>query len=116
MLKQADVLDDDTDTNTSEVTRSFYHRSALGSVKVTSDHSTRARAARRGRLRKHRYIFGSAVAVTAMMLTLLIAVDWVTALLTGTAFVCAQTSPALLKGVAVVCSRRGGDGRTGDQR
>jgi RHS repeat-associated protein len=32
MLSQADVLDYDSDQNTSEVTRSFYHRNALGSV------------------------------------------------------------------------------------
>ena len=32
MLEQADVLDFDGDSNTSELTRSFYHRNALGSV------------------------------------------------------------------------------------
>ena len=32
MLSQADVLDYDSDSNTSETTRSFYHRNALGSV------------------------------------------------------------------------------------
>jgi RHS repeat-associated protein len=37
MLEQADVLDYDTDTNTSEVTRSFYHRNALGSVMEITD-------------------------------------------------------------------------------
>jgi RHS repeat-associated protein len=37
MLEQADMLDYDTDTNTSEVTRSFYHRNALGSVMDITD-------------------------------------------------------------------------------
>jgi RHS repeat-associated protein len=32
MLEQADLLDFDSDSNTSETTRSFYHRNALGSV------------------------------------------------------------------------------------
>jgi RHS repeat-associated protein len=32
MLEQADALDCDSDSNTSELTRSFYHRNALGSV------------------------------------------------------------------------------------
>jgi len=32
MLEQADVLDQDGDSNTAELTRSYYHRSALGSV------------------------------------------------------------------------------------
>jgi RHS repeat-associated protein len=32
MMEQADVLDFDNDENTSETTRSFYHRNALGSV------------------------------------------------------------------------------------
>jgi RHS repeat-associated protein len=37
MLEQADVLDYDSDGNTTEVTRSFYHRNALGSVMVITD-------------------------------------------------------------------------------
>jgi RHS repeat-associated protein len=37
MIEQADVLDYDTDTNTSEVTRSFYHINALGSVMEITD-------------------------------------------------------------------------------
>jgi len=37
MLEQKDVLDYDTDGNTSEVTRSFYHRNALGSVMEITD-------------------------------------------------------------------------------
>ncbi len=37
MLEQADVLDYDGDSNTSEVTRSFYHRNALGSVVEITD-------------------------------------------------------------------------------
>jgi RHS repeat-associated protein len=37
MLEQADVLDFDTDTNTAEITRSFYHRNALGSVMDITD-------------------------------------------------------------------------------
>ena len=37
MLEQADVLDFDTDANTSETTRSFYHRNALGSVMSITD-------------------------------------------------------------------------------
>ncbi len=32
MLEQADVLDQDSDLNTTELTRSYYHRNALGSV------------------------------------------------------------------------------------
>jgi RHS repeat-associated protein len=32
MLEQADVLDQDSDSNTTELTRSYYHRNALGSV------------------------------------------------------------------------------------
>ena len=32
MLEQADVLDQDSDSNTTEITRSYYHRNALGSV------------------------------------------------------------------------------------
>ena len=32
MLEQADVLDQDGDSNTTEITRSYYHRNALGSV------------------------------------------------------------------------------------
>ena len=32
MLEQADVLDYDSDSNTTEVVRSFYHRNALGSA------------------------------------------------------------------------------------
>jgi RHS repeat-associated protein len=32
MLEQADVLDQDTDSNTTEITRSYYHRNALESV------------------------------------------------------------------------------------
>src|SRR5690606_10294552 len=36
MLEQADVLDEDGDANTSELTRSYYHRNALGSVMETS--------------------------------------------------------------------------------
>ncbi len=37
MLKQADVLDFDSDANTTESTRSFYHRNALGSVMAITD-------------------------------------------------------------------------------
>jgi RHS repeat-associated protein len=37
MLEQKDVLDYDSDGNTTEVTRSFYHRSALGSVMEITD-------------------------------------------------------------------------------
>ena len=37
MLSQADVLDYDSDSNTSEPTRSFYHRNPLGSVMAISD-------------------------------------------------------------------------------
>jgi RHS repeat-associated protein len=37
MLEQADVLDYDTDGNTTETTRSFYHRNALGSVMEITD-------------------------------------------------------------------------------
>jgi RHS repeat-associated protein len=37
MLEQKDVLDFDTDGNTTEVTRSFYHRNALGSVMEITD-------------------------------------------------------------------------------
>ena len=37
VLEQADVLDYDADTNTSETTRSFYHRNAVGSVTVMTD-------------------------------------------------------------------------------
>jgi len=37
MLEQADVLDYDSDGNTTEVTRSFYHRNALGSVMEITD-------------------------------------------------------------------------------
>jgi RHS repeat-associated protein len=37
MLEQKDVLDFDTDGNTTEVTRSFYHRNALGSVMEVTD-------------------------------------------------------------------------------
>jgi RHS repeat-associated protein len=37
MLEQADVLDYDTDGNTAELTRSFYHRNALGSVTEITD-------------------------------------------------------------------------------
>ena len=37
MLSQADVLDYDSDQNTSETTRSFYHRNALGSVMDVTD-------------------------------------------------------------------------------
>ncbi len=37
MLEQKDVLDYDTDGNPTEVTRSFYHRSALGSVMEITD-------------------------------------------------------------------------------
>jgi len=37
MLEQADVLDFDGDSNTSETTRSFYHRNALGSVMEITD-------------------------------------------------------------------------------
>jgi RHS repeat-associated protein len=36
-LEQADVLDHDDDENTSELTRSFYHRNALGSVLEVTD-------------------------------------------------------------------------------
>jgi RHS repeat-associated protein len=37
MLEQADILDYDTDGNTTEITRSFYHRNALGSVMEITD-------------------------------------------------------------------------------
>ena len=37
MIEQADVLDYDGDSNTSETTRSFYHRNALGSVMEITD-------------------------------------------------------------------------------
>jgi len=37
MLEQKDVLDYDMDGNTTEVTRSFYHRNALGSVMEITD-------------------------------------------------------------------------------
>ena len=37
MLEQADVLDYDSDTNTTESTRSYYHRNALGSVMEITD-------------------------------------------------------------------------------
>ncbi|HEX5030250.1 MAG TPA: RHS repeat-associated core domain-containing protein [Candidatus Eisenbacteria bacterium] len=37
MLEQADVLDYDSDGNTTEITRSFYHRNALGSVMEITD-------------------------------------------------------------------------------
>jgi RHS repeat-associated protein len=37
MLEQKDVLDFDTDGNTTEVTRSFFHRNALGSVMEVTD-------------------------------------------------------------------------------
>jgi len=37
MLEQKDVLDYDTDGNTTEITRSFYHRNALGSVMEITD-------------------------------------------------------------------------------
>jgi RHS repeat-associated protein len=37
MLEQADVLDFDSDMNTSETTRSFYHRNALGTVMEITD-------------------------------------------------------------------------------
>jgi hypothetical protein len=37
MLQQADVLDHDDDENTSELTRHFYHRNALGSVLEITD-------------------------------------------------------------------------------
>jgi len=37
MLEQKDVLDYDSDGNTTEVTRSFYHRKALGSVMEITD-------------------------------------------------------------------------------
>ncbi len=37
MLRQADVLDFDADSDTSEVTRSYYHRNALGSVMGMTD-------------------------------------------------------------------------------
>jgi hypothetical protein len=37
MLEQADVLDHDDDQDTSELTRSFYHRNALGSVLEITD-------------------------------------------------------------------------------
>ncbi len=39
MLEQADVLDFDADQNTSETTRSFYHKNALGSVMAITDMS-----------------------------------------------------------------------------
>jgi RHS repeat-associated protein len=37
MLEQGDVLDYDTDSDTAELTRSFYHRNALGSVMAITD-------------------------------------------------------------------------------
>ncbi len=37
MLSQADLLDFDSDSDTAEVTRSYYHRNALGSVSDISD-------------------------------------------------------------------------------
>ena len=37
MLEQKDVLDFDTDGNTTEITRNFYHGNALGSVMAISD-------------------------------------------------------------------------------
>jgi len=37
MLEQKDVLDYDSDGNTTEITRSFYHRNALGSVMEITD-------------------------------------------------------------------------------
>ena len=37
MLQQADLLDFDSDSDTSETTRSFYHRNALGSVMEITD-------------------------------------------------------------------------------
>ena len=37
MLEQADVLDFDSDQNTTETTRSFYHKNALGSVMAITD-------------------------------------------------------------------------------
>jgi len=37
MLEQPDVLDYDSDGNTTETTRSFYHRNALGSVMEITD-------------------------------------------------------------------------------
>lgn len=37
MLQQADILDHDSDANTSESTRSFYHTNALGSVMLLTD-------------------------------------------------------------------------------
>jgi RHS repeat-associated protein len=37
MLEQRDLLDYDTDGNTTEITRSFYHRNALGSVMEITD-------------------------------------------------------------------------------
>ncbi len=37
MLEQADVLDFDGDSNTTELTRNFYHRNALGSVMYISE-------------------------------------------------------------------------------
>ena len=39
MLEQADVLDFDADQNTSETTRFFYHKNALGSVMAITDMS-----------------------------------------------------------------------------
>jgi len=37
MMQQADVLDFDSDSNTTETTRSFYHRNALGTVLEITD-------------------------------------------------------------------------------
>ncbi|MFQ5691379.1 MAG: RHS repeat-associated core domain-containing protein, partial [Gemmatimonadota bacterium] len=37
VLEQKDVLDYDTDGNTTEITRSYYHRNALGSVMEITD-------------------------------------------------------------------------------
>jgi len=37
MLEQADVLDYDDDTNATEITRSYYHKNALGSVMTITD-------------------------------------------------------------------------------
>ncbi len=43
MLEQADVLDQDSDSNTTEITRSYYHRNALGSVmEITTASQTEA--------------------------------------------------------------------------
>jgi RHS repeat-associated protein len=57
MLEQADTLDQDSDSNTTELTRSFYHRSALGSVMQIS-------SASQTEVSSHRYSPYGQVAIT----------------------------------------------------